>query len=224
MIDQEIKVFTKSKKLKNPTLQKPSVALFCGATGTGKTNMMLNYLIALQDANEFQRALFVSSNKVDPMLDNLGEDVKVTNDPDELAEFIKEIKQTPKNLIPELPSIIVFDDCQESPIIKIKNNSVLNQFVLSHRHYNIWLVFCVQTLRNSVSAAIRKMSSLIFAFPPRNDLEMKALIEDIPVNKDKLKVAFDLVKADQHTPLYINMQEAKPRLYKGFKDEITDFS
>ena len=224
MIEQEIKVYTKSKKLKNPTLQKPSVAIFVGATGTGKTNWMLNYLTALQDANDFQRALFVSSNKVDPMLDNLGEDVKITNDPDELNEFIKEIKQTPKNLISELPSIIVFDDCQESPIIKIKNNSLLNQFVLSHRHYNTWLVFCVQTLRNSVSAAIRKMSSLMFAFPPRNDMEMKTLLEDIPVNKDKLKVAFDLVKAEQHTPLYINMQEAKPRLYKGFQDEIKDFS
>ena len=222
-IEQEVKVFTKSKKLKNPTLQKPSVAIFCGATGTGKTNWMLNYLIALQEANEFQRALFVSSNKVDPMLDNLGEDVKITNDVEDLNEFIKEIKQTPKNLIPELPSIIIFDDCQGSKIIDIKNNSQLNQFVLSHRHYNCWIVFCVQTLRNSVSSAIRKMTSLMFAFPPRNDLEMKTLLEDIPVDKEKLKSAFELVKSNDHTPLYINMQEPRPRLYRGFQEQITSF-
>lgn len=184
---------------------------------------MLNYLIALQDANEFQRALFVSSNKVDPMLDNLGEDVKVTADGEDVIEFIKEIRQTPKNLLSELPSIIVFDDCQNSNVVNIKTNNILNQFVLSHRHYNCWIVFCLQTLRNSVSAAIRKMTSLLFAFPPRNDLELKALIDDIPVPKEKLKSAFEMVKINQYTPLYINMQEPKTRLYRGFQEELTTF-
>lgn len=223
MIEQEIITFNNSKTLENPVLQKPSVTIFSGATGSGKTTIMLSYLMALQKYNDFQRALFVSSNKVDPMLQQLGEGVKVTNDPEELRDFIEEIKHTPIKDINDFPTIIIFDDCQGSPLINIQNNKFLNSFVLSHRHYNTWLIFCVQTFKASMSTAIRKQSSLLFLFPPRNESEMKAMLDDVPVNKEKLKKGFELVSLKPHTPLYINLQ-SKPRLFIGFKEEITSFA
>jgi hypothetical protein len=223
MIDQDIVLFGKPKKLENPTLQKPSVAIFSGPTGAGKTTQMFSYLIAQQKANQFQRAMVVSSNKVDPMLDNLSDDVKITNDPDEIREYIEEIKSTKKSEIKDNPSILIFDDCQGSNVINIQTNKLLNSFTLSHRHYNTWLVFCVQTFKNSMSTAIRKMGSLLFIFPPRNEGELQAILADLPIEREKLKRGFELVSRQPNTPLYINLQ-GKPRLFSGFKEEIDNFN
>lgn len=224
MINRDVIVFSKKNKVENPQLENPSVSIFAGATGTGKTNWMLNFLLSLQDSNQFQRALYVTSNKIDPLLENIGDGVEITNDPERLNDFIQEIKNQSKEEIKKNPSIMIFDDCQNSPIINIQNNKMLNSFVLSHRHYNTWLVFCVQTYKNSLSTAIRKMGSLLFLFTPRNEGEMQSILAELPINKQKLIKAFEIVSLKEHTPLYINLQEAKPKLFIGFKDEFNSYN
>lgn len=226
MIDQEVVVLNSAKSVKNPSLEKPSIALFVGGTGSGKSTYMMSYLMALQSHNKFKRALLMTSNKVDPILSHFGEKVKISNNPLDLTEFIDEIrssiKSTPDKKRPKNKSIIIFDDCQGSDLINIKSNAELNGFALSHRHFQTWMVFCLQTFRNSISTAIRKQASLLFVFPPRNEMEEHAILEEVPVNRPLVKRSLAIVKTEPFTPLYINLQENKPKLFRGFKESIDD--
>ena len=218
MINREVKVFNKGKSEDNP-LKKPSIALFIGPTGSGKSTYLLNYLEELQKEVDFTKALFVSTNKKDKILEHIGE-MEITSDPDVVKNFVDEISQMNKLEAKENPSIIVFDDVQGSKLIDIKNNPWLNSFVLSHRHHNCWVCFTLQSLKNSLSPTLRKNASLIWLFPPRNASEEEAVIGDLPVDKQKMKRIFELARAEEHTPVYINLQKLRPRIYFGFNTEI----
>ena len=218
MINHKFHLFSNKKKNEDP-LTKPSICSIIGPTGSGKSTYLLNYLMALQDKVDFKHALFVSANKKDVILEHIA-DMKITADPDDINDFVDKISMMTREENHEQPSIIVFDDVQDSPLINIKNNKKLNSFILSHRHHNCWIAFALQSYKNSLNSTLRKMNSMIFMFPPRNKQEEDIMIKEQNVDGNKLKHAFEIARSEEHVPVYINTQSKKAKLFLGFDREL----
>jgi predicted AAA+ superfamily ATPase len=219
MINHEVVNFNKKSSIVQDPLMKPSISSIIGPTGSGKSTILLNYLMALQKSVNFQHALFVTANKKDVILEHIG-DMEITNDPEVINDFINKIASMTKEEAKENPSILVMDDIQDNPLFDINRNKKLNRFVLDHRHHNLWVAFALQTYKNSLSSVLRRQTSLIFMFPPRNKAEEESIIKEQNVDANKLKRAFELARAQEHVPVYLNTQQQKARLYLGFNKQL----
>jgi len=220
MINHDFIVPKKSKSVS--PLKKPHITMAIGQTGSGKSVAVFNYLNALQEEKEYDDALFVTSNKRDPLLKSLGKDVKLTNDPQDLNDFIIKVKQKPN---PEKSkSIIILDDIQSSNDFNLMlGRSLFNNFILSHRHYHTDIIATSQTLKNSFSPIFRKNVTRFLIFYPRDEDEMKE-IEGVSGNRLNMKKALALLKNDPNPNQFLNIYKygAQRDYILGFNQEKLD--
>ena len=101
------------KKLEGNPLGTPSISIIVGQTGSGKSVIVANLLMALQNLHEFDTGLFVTDNNKDPILDSI--ELPIANTPQQLSEYITELKQAKEGT----NHILVLDDIHWSHAMKL---------------------------------------------------------------------------------------------------------
>lgn len=216
MIDSKFVIF--NKKSDTDGFEKNALVYVCGQTGTGKSTILLNIMKHIQSKiRTFEEAYFFTGSKKDVILKNLGRDAKVSHDPEVFDQLMTDIFAEPKS--PR--RLIILDDLIADPMFRLNQSKKFLKFVLNHRHNNVTIVITSQGFQQ-LNKQIRSQASLLFCFPSRNELQAEDMEKQLPVSKEKLKQAMDIAKArGDHTFLYLNLQQAKPRFFIGF-NEILD--
>lgn len=231
MIDHELIVPNKRQvppKLKNDPLGTPSLSMIIGSTGSGKSVVLANVLLALQKRHDFDDGLFVTSNNRDPILETI--EMPITTSPEEMDNYLNIVRQAKEGT----NHIMVMDDCQAAPDFKIMTNrSSFMSFMLSHRHFGedksrpdqngTWVVVTAQTLKNSFSTQFRNQVKNYFIFYPRSPNELKNY-EEIAHDPTQMRKALGILKTKgKHAFLYINKHDPEhDRYFLGFNDELKD--
>ena len=234
MINHEL-VIPKSKplpkKVKDSPLGTPSLSLIVGQTGSGKSVVTANLLMALQKEHDFDSALFVTGNNRDPILDSI--EMPITTSPAELSDYITTLKQSKEGT----NHLLVLDDIQGSPDFNVfSNRSEFVKFMLSHRHYGedkkkaglngTWVIATAQTLKNSFSTAIRNQVKNFFLFYPNRNPSLLKHYEEIAQDPTAMKRAMAIVKGDgDHSFLFLNKHDpGQDRYFLGFDKELIDLN
>ena len=225
MINHNFVVPKSKSKIKDPDpLDKPSIMMVVGGTGSGKSTLVANLLMALDKKYEWDHALYLTGNNRDDLLENL--DMPVGTSAGDLEDFITMVKQPSEE--PQY-NLLVMDDLQASPDFRLMlGNSLFSQFVLSHRHFGkvngdggTWIIATAQTLKNSYSTTFRKNVSLWFLFQAR-DLDEKKVIEQVGDDPNRMKRAMALNKIEgKHSFIMVNKQDiSNVRYFLGFQKEL----
>jgi len=216
MIESKFKVFQKEKKIKSP-FDKNSISFVCGQTGTGKSTVLMNVLLHIQkEVDDFQEAYYFTGSKKDKMLQNLGEDITISSDPEQFNNLMTNIEtenESPRRLI-------VLDDLIANPLFNLNNSKKFLNFILNHRHNNVTIVITAQGWKE-LNKQIRSQASLIFCFPSRNEKQAEDQRNELPVSKEKLKKAMEVIQnRGDHEFLYLNIQKPTARFFVGFNEPI----
>lgn len=230
-IDHELIIPKKKelpKNIKDDPLGTPNLSMIVGSTGSGKSVVLANLLIALQKRHDFDDGLFVTSNNKDPILETI--EMPVTTSPAEMENYMNLVRQAKSGT----NHILVGDDLQGSPDFKIMTNrSSFVNFMLSHRHFGedntkpdvngTWAVFTAQTLKNSFTPQFRQQVKNWFLFYPRSPPELKNY-EDLAQDPAVMRKALGILKTKgKHQFLYINKHNPeKDRYFIGFNEELHD--
>jgi energy-coupling factor transporter ATP-binding protein EcfA2 len=200
--DFKVKVFEEPKKDKGP-FSKPQIMFILGSTGQGKSTLALNILRILDEQAKFQRAFWFCGNAgKDPTVKHLSQDFVVSSDPDLYKTLQSElISDNSKDR-----TLIVIDDLASNPVFNPTNPKDPNiQFVLSHRHHRVTLVYITHTWKQ-FNPKIRTQVSNIFAFPIRNESNKKAFLDELPVDKRKVATAMDIAESrNDHSFIWLNV-------------------
>ena len=216
MIESNFKVFSKEKKIKSP-FEKNSISFICGQTGTGKSTVLLNILKHIEkEIDDFQEAYYFTGSKKDKILNNLGNDITISSDPEFFYNLLTEIEaesESPRRLI-------IIDDLASNPMFNINNSKKFLNFCLNHRHNSVCLLLTCQGY-HQLNKQIRSQASLIFCFPTRNEKQKEDILNELPTQKEKLRKAMDIVKnRSDHDFLYLNIQKPTPRFFINFDEEM----
>ena len=233
MIDHDIvlpKQKPMPKNMQSDPLLVPTISMVIGSTGSGKSTIMANLLLALQKRHDFDSGLFVTSNNRDTILDSI--EMPITTSPKELEDYIIKLKQAKEGT----KHILILDDIQGSTDFKIMlGRSLFANFLLSHRHYGsdkakpnqfgVWVILTAQTLKNSFSPVIRDQVKQFFLFYPRKPVDVK-FYEDLVSDAVVMRRAMGIVKTDsKHSFLFLNKHDsAHNRYFLGFSTELVDLS
>ena len=231
MIDHEIilpKQRPLPKSLQGDPLAVPTISMVIGSTGSGKSTVMANLLIALQKRHDFDSALFVTSNNRDTILESI--EMPITTSPQELEDYIVKLKQCKEGT----KHLLILDDIQSSKDFNIMlGRSNFSNFLLSHRHYGsdkkrpnqcgVWVILTAQTLKNSFSPVIRDQVKQFFLFYPRKPTDVK-LFEDLAQSPVAMRRAMTLVKNEgRHSFLFLNKHDSsEDKYFLGFNTELVD--
>ena len=215
------------KNLQDNPLAQPSLSLIIGPTGSGKSVVVANMLMALQKLHDFDTALFVTGNNRDSLLESI--EMPIATTPQELSEYITQLKQAKEGT----KHIIVLDDIQGASDFNIfSNRSEFTQFILSHRHfgadpkkphqYGTWVISTAQTFKNSYSTTFKDQIKNMFIFYPRSPNVLKQLHE-VAQDPTVFSRAMAYVKSKgEHNFLFINKWNSKERYYLNFNQELKD--
>lgn len=218
------------KEQRNGPLDKPSISMIVGPPGSGKTTVLANLMMALDDIHGgFDSGLYVTSNNKDPLIDTLG--IPVATTPSELEDWMTGVK----NSKPKKKHVLILDDLQGSKDFNMMaGRSDFLNFLLSHRHYGesakrpgkygTWIIMTAQKYTNSFSPSAKAAVKNLFLFyPSRDPKEVKNYIE-LGVDKTKMRKALSSLKTrSEHDFLYVNKHNVKgDRFFIGFDDEMKD--
>ncbi len=211
------------KSTDNP-LENSQLYFICGGTGSGKSTLIGNLLMALDAEHDWDNTLYVTGNNRDELLESI--EMPVTTSPKDLEDFITKVKQPTEE---PTYNLLIMDDIQGSPDFNIMTGrSVFSKFMLSHRHFGkvdgkggTWIIVTAQTLKNSYSTTFRKNVNLWFTFYPRDEDEIKS-IELVSGDREKMRKAMALQKmSGKHSFLFINkIDPTDIKYFLGFKKEI----
>lgn len=217
------------KHLQDNPLGTPSLTMIVGQTGSGKSIVVANLLMALQKLHKFESGLFVTGNNKDPILESI--ELPIANTPTQLSDYITELKQSKEGT----NHILVLDDIQGSPDFNIfSNRSEFTKFMLSHRHYGedkkkagrngVWVIATAQTLKNSFSTSIRdQVKNWILYYPNRHPTMIKNY-EDIAQDPVAMQRAMSIVKSKgAHSFLFLNKHNPEEDQYfLNFDEPLKD--
>lgn len=205
------------------------VYIMNGSKGRGKTNTLICLLqVKKQDGGlrKYFDNIFMfsptgrSDNKVKRLITELDRDGKFYeefNDQtgNEVMDKIKEYNEQKleENPDAEIRNCIIFDDCMCDLPKSFEKKGGLNRMIIQARHNKTWLIFLVQRYVG-VNRVIRSQADLISFWKTDNQRELQALMDDVNIDKDKLKMIYEYATDKPNDFLHINLLNRT--FYKNF--------
>lgn len=190
------------KTLRDISFDEPQVVLVVGKPRRGKS-YLIKYLLEKNsiDIPKFQFGIVFTRTKWDNDYDYLPKrHVFEGYDPSVLEEYLHhltEMKDPP-------PNFVVFDD-----LLGALNNNAgeLQNFIISHRHYNTTIFLAAQFLNKGSSTVLRECCTDAFMFNSMQFLTIKSLFENFGQgyrSLPKFKRAFMKATRKQFTAMWFN--------------------
>ena len=155
----------------NHYIEKNSRILMIGASGTGKSNALLNFIE--RSSGEFHKIIICSFSTTDePLYNFLHQKI-----PD--VELINKIEDVPKvqdfdDIEKNKPKLIVFDDFVG---LSTKQMKILTDYAISSRKFGFTTVFISQNY-TSVPKVISRNCNYIFVFKINDRISIKRIISN----------------------------------------------
>jgi len=155
----------------NHYIEKNSRILMIGASGTGKSNALLNFIE--RSSGEFHKIIICSFSTTDePLYNFLHQKI-----PD--VELINKIEDVPKvqdfdDIEKNKPKLIVFDDFVG---LSTKQMKILTDYAISSRKFGFTTVFISQNY-TSVPKVISRNCNYIFIFKINDKVSIKRIISN----------------------------------------------
>ena len=213
----------------NPVLvNKNHIALFCGKSKSGKTNLAINLLtrnktkgIRNSYKKVFDDILVVSPSMAsakDNVFADLAEEKKMDTLDNDSMDFIEAFTQA--NAEEGRNTLVFLDDVGSALKTHNQHLSLLTQ---KHRHLRTtWWV--VAQKFNNIPTSLRANASVMYLFRPISLKELDTIQEELlPMKKKDTQEFIDYVFDKKFNFLYIDLsleKSAAPIYYKGF-DKIT---
>ena len=213
----------------NPVLvNKNHIALFCGKSKSGKTNLAINLLtrnktkgIRNSYKKVFDEILVVSPSMAsakDNVFADLAEEKKMDTLDNDSMDFIEAFTQA--NAEEGRNTLVFLDDVGSALKTHNQHLSLLTQ---KHRHLRTtWWV--VAQKFNNIPTSLRANASVMYLFRPISLKELDTIQEELlPMKKKDAQEFIDYVFDKKFNFLYIDLsleKSAAPIYYKGF-DKIT---
>lgn len=187
----------------------PFAVALVGASGSGKTNLLLNLIDQYKKKFRMQDVIIMSpSLGLDDKLDMIKAKWKYDNFRPDVIEAIvnqqKAIKTLEPNKVPNI--LIILDDCLQSRAFN--HHGAIETGFVRLRHYNISLIITSQKY-SGLSRTIRLNCKCLVIFEPYNQSEFDHILDE---NTDKytrlkLKNMMDDVYSQPYSFLMINNTE-----------------
>jgi hypothetical protein len=210
-----------------------SAVLFVGATGSGKSTVLVNMLIRkeLLGGKTFDRIFLISptgkSDDVQKHLDLPEEDI--IDNLREAPEVLEQIMESQRELIIEKGAhkapvyALVYDDVVGDRDL-MKNEHFVKTFIAC-RHFNLTTFLCSQSY-TAVPRRVRLQAMNIFYFKGSNS-EAELLAEEYAppgMNKKETLKMISFATGDKFNFLHINKRVPFEERYRRNLDEIINFS
>lgn len=205
------------------------VYIMNASKGRGKTTALLNLLqVKKQDGGlrkYFDNIYMFSptarsddkTKKLVKELDRDGKFYEEFNDKtgNEVIDKIKEYNEQKTEESPdaEIRNAIIFDDCMCDLPKSFESKGGLNRMIIQARHNKCWLIFLVQRYVG-VNRVIRSQADLISFWKTDNQRELQALVDDVNIDKDKLKMLYEYATEKPNDFFHINLLNRT--FYKNF--------
>lgn len=198
------------------------VWIMCASKGRGKTTTLINVLNTRQKENGLKKYfdnIYMFSptarndSKTKKLVEELDRDGKFYEEFNDatcneviqkLKEFNEEYEADEDNDGKEPRSCIIFDDCMADLPKSFEKTGGLNRLIIQARHNKCWCIFLVQRYVG-VNRVIRSQADLISFWKTDNNKELQALIDDVNIDKDKLKAMYEFSTEKPNDFLHINL-------------------
>lgn len=212
-----------SKKATHPWADKPTLFSIIGGIGSGKTSALFAILGEKRMVKNFHHVYFFTGNNMDDKLDLLDPAVEVLPDKFEILsrvinDIMVEAKARKQDGLKLYRYFIILDDCVGNPQFFRQGRSLLNNFVISLRHFNSWMC-CISQKTSFLPVVVRSNCTvfIVFRIPPN---ESDLLWKSLPWPKKKLQEAYEACTSEPFGFLQINVRDHK--LICGFDKLIMD--
>jgi len=175
---------SKKKSIIPPLMNTSHFYIISGASGSGKTNLIVNLLKSnklskdkkhkLSYSKMFNKIVFVSpsANTIkDSPLDKIADDQKFTELNEEVFDLIDDISDDAVD--DNKFNLLILDDVSSQLRTK-ENEKKLNQIIKNRRHKNL-SVWIIGHRVNDFSPSLRSNANMIFCFSPKTRREIDTI-------------------------------------------------
>ena len=215
----------------------PFRALITGPSGSGKSNLLINFILDIYKGVFERIYIWSPSINVDsiwlPVKKYITETMKIDTDKDPCffdefhAEDMERIIDTQqkiteyskKHKMKKLFSILcILDDISDDPRVS-RHNKLLNSLYVRGRHNSISVVTSVQKV-STVPPIIRVNATHLFFFKVRNFKEIEILQDELSAvvrrnnlheSKQMIYKLYEVATAEPYNFLYINLLQKDPQ-------------
>ena len=184
--------------------------LVCGATGTGKSNFLINLLHQFQ--NTFRKVIIVTKQTDESIYAMLQAQLKDACEIKTLAEMVA-LKDLPK----VGQQLVVFDDFCNN-----KNQSLLDDYVIRSRKYGIMCCFLTQSFF-ATSKIIRQNCGYLVLLSLCNQRDLTLIMSTISCPIDKTIVKRIIQNATAHKMNVCIIDVTNPDLNRKFRRNFNEF-
>jgi ABC-type transport system involved in cytochrome bd biosynthesis fused ATPase/permease subunit len=177
----------KGRTVAKPLMNTSSFVIISGASGSGKTNLLISLLKSnkltkdksakLSYRNCFDKILFVSPSSgtiKDNPLEKIADDQKFEEINEDMFDMLDDISEDAVE--DEKFNLLILDDVSSQLRLR-ENEHRLNQIIKNRRHKNL-TVWCVTHKVTDLSPKLRCNASQIYLFKPKTNKEIQSIQEE----------------------------------------------
>lgn len=217
--------YGKHRVLDDHPFLRPQIMLVAGATGVGKTTVVLNILEEIMKhihRKRLERVIYYTGSPNDPLLQTLDPDVVEIYGPEQsqaLVEDLAALRYDRRRQAETSPlTVVVLDDVGNNRDLSPNNakGTEIGDILVSHRHLHMLIIFVVQKV-TLAPTFVRTNWMHLFFWPGRAEGENKLLLKEIPMPTEGMEKALRAAAGQSKVFLWVDL---KNRVVKRNFDQV----